>query len=145
MSNSNPSHKFAKGNKFGGRKPLSKETIEARHLSYEQMVLAVIEVRNFTLNDIKNINPDDIPMGKRAIIKAYTELDYKAIKDYEDRLWGKAKETIDVDVDMDERKIEVEHTLNIQGDNSIAEILGILVESGAIASAAKKAATSKID
>jgi hypothetical protein len=145
MANKNPSHKFEKGNKFGGRKPLSKETIAARSLSYEQMILAVIDVRNLTNKDIENINQDEIPMGKRAIIKAYTDLDYKAIKDYEDRLWGKAKETIDVDVDMEDRKIEVEHTLNIQGDNSIAEILGILVESGAIASATQKVTTPKID
>lgn len=36
-----------------------------------------------------------MPLGKRAIINAYATLDYKAIKDFEDRLWGKAKETVD--------------------------------------------------
>jgi len=40
------------------------------------------------------IDIEKMPLGKRAIITAYMKNDYKGIKDYEDRLFGKAQEYI---------------------------------------------------
>jgi len=44
--------------------------------------------------ELKQIDLENIPFGKRAIINAYARMDYRAIKEYEDRVWGKAKETV---------------------------------------------------
>ena len=95
MSNKNPKHKFATGNKLGGRKPLPEDIKIARNMSYEEMCRTVIQVRQIVLSGNK-IKIDDMPLGKRAIFNAYQKLDYRGIKDYEDRLWGKAKENIDL-------------------------------------------------
>jgi hypothetical protein len=87
---------FKKGNPGGGRKPLPMDILEARNLSYEDMCRTVIEVRNLSPTDIKKIDMEKVSLGKRAIMNAYAKLDYRGIKDYEDRLWGKAKEIMDV-------------------------------------------------
>lgn len=102
---------FKKGHKpvSPGRKPLPKETMEARNLSYNEMCTTVIEVRHLTPNDLKKIDMNNVSLGKRAIINAYAKLDYRGIKDYEDRLWGKAKETLDLGLNLDELD---EHQLN---------------------------------
>lgn len=87
---------FVNGNKGGGRKPLPKDILAARAMAAEEMVRTVIEVRRMTAGDVKKLDLDKVPLGKRAIISAYAKNDYKGIKDYEDRLFGKATETVDV-------------------------------------------------
>jgi hypothetical protein len=90
---------FKKGE--GGRKPLPADVKAARSLSYEEMCRTVMDVINMTRKDVKKADNDDLPLGKRAIMNAYAKLDYRAIYDYENRLWGKAKETVDLNPDQD--------------------------------------------
>lgn len=85
---------FAKGHTLGGRRKLSSDIRAARSVSYEQMCRTVINTRNMTPAELKQIDLENISLGKRAIINAYAKMDYRAIKEYEDRLWGKAKETV---------------------------------------------------
>lgn len=92
-----------------GRKPLPDDIKAARNLSYEEMCRTVIMVRDMTLAEIRQLNKQDLPLGKRAIINAYQKFNYKGIKEYEDRLWGKARETIDLGLNLDELD---EHQLN---------------------------------
>lgn len=92
---------FEPGNKLGGRKALPDDIKLARSLSYSDMCKTVIEVRNLTLKDIVKTNPDEMTLGKRAICRAYEDLDYNAIRGYEDRLWGKARESVDIHADKD--------------------------------------------
>ena len=86
---------FKKGE--GGRKPLPDDIKAARNLSYEDMCRTVIDVRNMTPTEVEKKDLDKIPLGERAIISAYLAVDYRGIKDYEDRLWGKAKDSIDIE------------------------------------------------
>lgn len=79
-----------------GRKPLPDDIKYARNMSYEDMCRTVIEVRAMTPEQVKRLDSDKEPLGKRAILNAYVKLDYRGIKDYEDRLWGKAKESHEV-------------------------------------------------
>ena len=89
---------FSEGNAGGGRKPLPEDIKAARNLSYEEMCRSVIEVRNMTVDEAKTEDLDKLPLGKRAIFNAFVKLDYKGIKEYEDRLWGKAKDFLDVEL-----------------------------------------------
>ena len=98
---------FKKGE--GGRKPLPADIKAARNLSYEEMCRSVIEVRNLTPEQVKKIDLDKETLGKRAILNAFVKLDYKGIKEYEDRLWGKAKETVDLDLGDNNFKIIIEN------------------------------------
>ena len=92
---------FAKGNKIGGRKALPADIKAARNLSYEDMCRTVIEVREMTPETVKKENMEKVPLGKRAIMNAYAKLDYRGIKDYEDRLWGKSKESVELSTPED--------------------------------------------
>jgi len=87
---------FKKGE--GGRKPDPPDIKAAKNMSYEEMCRTVIDVRNMTPAEIKKINLEIIPLGKRAIMNAYVKLDYRGIESYENRLWGRATETIDANV-----------------------------------------------
>jgi len=91
---------FKKGHKPAspGRPKLPADIRAAKTLSYEEMCRTVIEIRSFTPKKIKGLNMEEMPLGKRAIINAYIKLDYNGIRQYEDRLWGKATETIDANV-----------------------------------------------
>jgi len=96
---------FKKGNSGGGRKPLPDDIKEARTLSYNDMCRTVIKVRKMTFLEIKEVKDGiekgtkkvmDMPIGEFVIMTAYAGRDYQAIKIYEDRLWGKAQESIDL-------------------------------------------------
>lgn len=110
MGNPNPKHKFKKGNKLGGRPKLPEDIRAARTLSYNNMCRTVMEVMNMTVEDLKKVEMEKIPLGKRAIITAYATLDYKGIKEYEDRLWGKAKDNVNL---ISEEGMNI--TVNIKG------------------------------
>jgi hypothetical protein len=117
----NQKGQFIKGNKEGGRKALPDDIMAARNLSYEEMCRMVIDIRSMTLQEAETrLSPENalyIPLGERAIMKAYVNLDYKGITDYENRLWGKAKETVDLDLGGTDFKIIVENaTTKDQGD-----------------------------
>lgn len=88
--------KFVTGNTGGGRKSLPDDIKAARAMAYEDMCKTVIEVRSLTPEAVKELDMDKEPLGKRAILNAYVKLDYRGIKDYEDRLFGKATDNIDL-------------------------------------------------
>lgn len=89
-------HKFEKGNCLGGRKPLSDDVKQVRNLSYEEMIQTVSKIRSLKKGEVQALDPGEMTLGEIVILEAYTKKDYKAIKDYEDRIWGKAKEQIEV-------------------------------------------------
>ena len=91
---------FKKGHKLGGRPKLPDDIRAARNLSYEDMCRMVIEVRGMSPKDAEK-KLKQCELGMRAIITAYLNLDYRAIKEYEDRLFGKAKDIIDIDTPKD--------------------------------------------
>jgi hypothetical protein len=95
---------FQKGE--GGRKPLPDDIKAARNLSYEDMCRTVIKVRQYKKGELDKIDKNKLTLGELAIINAYEKLDYQGIKCYEDRLWGKAKETIDANINTDNRDLE---------------------------------------
>ena len=101
--------KFIKGNKSGGRPQLSEDIKASKKMSFEDMCRTVIEVRAMTAEDIEQMDVRKIPLGKRAIMNAFAKLDYRGIKDYEDRLWGKAKENIDLNPEGNGLKITVDY------------------------------------
>lgn len=90
---------FKKGNPGGGRKPLPADILLARSMATEEMLRTVIEVRQMTPIEIKACDMEKISLGKRAIINAYAKLEYRGIKDYEDRLFGKAQESVNLTSD----------------------------------------------
>lgn len=79
-----------------GRPPLPPDLRAARAMETEKMLRAVIKVRNSTADDIKKIDLNQCILGEVAIMRAYLSNDPKQIKDYEDRLFGKAPETFDI-------------------------------------------------
>ncbi len=85
----------------GGRPKLPDDIKEARQMSLEEFLRYVISVMKLTPSEVKEINMDDMPLGKRAILNAFAKNDYKAMKDFQDRLWGKAKESIDLSHTME--------------------------------------------
>ena len=116
---------FKKGNKMGqGRKKLPEDIRAARNLSYEQMCRTVIEVRSLTPGDAKKLDLEKEPLGKRAILNAYVKLDYRGIKNYEDRLWGKATETYKMKHGVDEESSgQIRGLLLTLSDDDIAHAL----------------------
>lgn len=92
---------FEVGNTYGGRKALPDDIKAARNLSYEEMCRTVIDVRNLTPAQVRSMNLEEEPLGKRAIINAYVKMDYRGIVEYENRLWGKAREHIDLNTEKD--------------------------------------------
>lgn len=91
--------RFLKGNTEGqGRKKLPDDVRESRNMAYEDLLKAIIEVRNLSIEEIKDLDLDKEPLGKRAILKAYVDNNFNLIKCYEDRLFGKAKEYLEAEV-----------------------------------------------
>jgi hypothetical protein len=98
MSNKNPANKFKKGNKGGGRKPLPKDLREAINQGKEQLCRDVLRIRSLTLDEAKQYKDDKklvskLTIAEYAMINAYIKCDYQAIKQFEDRIFGKAAET----------------------------------------------------
>src|SRR5271157_2288214 len=91
-----PRTAFKKGNPGGGRKPLPADIRAARNLSYEEMCRTVIQVGKMTPAELKQIDLEQVPLGKRLIINSYAKMDYRAVQIYEDRLWGKAKDRVEI-------------------------------------------------
>lgn len=96
MANPNPPCKFPKGNKFGGRKPMTQEARNIRHLSHEEMIKMVARVREYRVKNLKELKQTEMTLGEKVILKAYIDNDYRGIEYYENRLWGKVRESIDL-------------------------------------------------
>lgn len=101
---------FKKGHKgvSPGRPKLPEDIKAARKMSYEEMCMTVISVRLSTPEELRKEDLEKMPLGRRAIVNAYIKMDYRGIRDYEDRIWGKAKESMDVDIQG-----AIKFTLNI--------------------------------
>ena len=80
----------------GGRKALPPDVRKAKHISYEEMCRAVIKARKLTPAEYKKLVKKDLTFGEAVIIEAYVKRRYIGIKQYEDRLWGKAKEYVEL-------------------------------------------------
>ena len=78
----------------GGRKKIPADIRAARELALEEALRTIIATREMTVKEASKMNMETLPLGKRAILVAYMKLDFKTIKDLEDRLWGKATETV---------------------------------------------------
>lgn len=87
---------FAKGNKLGGRKPESLEEKAAKALVREKLFGVVALIWNSTEADIRALDIKTLTIGERAVLDAYRKKNYLAIKTYEDRVLGKAKESIEL-------------------------------------------------
>lgn len=124
MSNKNPTYKFQKGHKpvSPGRPKLPADIREARNVSYEEMCRTVIEVRNMTPAELKQVDLENIPFGKRAIINAYAKFDYHGIQQFENRLWGKAQETVNMKLEKNENTLNVELLLKDLPDEYIIKL-----------------------
>lgn len=92
---------FPKGNTLGGRRPLPPDVKVARGMAYEDMCRSVIDIRELTVEDAKDLkeNPT-LALGYRAILEAYISLDFNGIKIYEDRLFGKAAENVNLKAEV---------------------------------------------
>ncbi len=103
----------------GGRPKLPDDIKEARQMSLEEFLRYIISVMKLTPSEVKEINMDDMPLGKRAILNAFAKNDYKAMKDFQDRLWGKAKESIDLthSGELNPVNITVKGVATIDNDN----------------------------
>ena len=99
---------FQKGNvpKSPGRPPLPDDIKEALKLGKEELCRTVIEIRQMPATElrayIKNAG-----VAKRAIANAYLKNNHNAIKIYEDRVFGRAVETVDTTVHSDGLKVDV--------------------------------------
>jgi len=90
--------RFIKGHNFpdGGRKKLPADIMQARNMAYAEFCKTLVEIRALTAKQIKALDLDDISIGKRAMINAYASFNFQGIKIFEDRLWGKAAESVDL-------------------------------------------------
>jgi len=79
-----------------GRKPLPEDVKIARGISTERLIDEVIRFREMKVVDGDKIDKNELDYGERMILEAYQKRDYQAVKYYEDRAFGKAKESIDL-------------------------------------------------
>ncbi len=100
---------MAKGKKTGGRnfepgqvtnpagkKPLSDAEKAARDLVRDRVYATVGKAYTLTVEQYDALDKSDMTVGELAIIDAYVKKNYQAIKIYEDRLLGKAKESVEL-------------------------------------------------
>lgn len=99
--------RFVNGNSGGGRPKLSDATTKARNMAYEDLIKTIIKARKMTVTQFQKLDPLKIPLGERAIINAYATLDYMGVKNYEDRLFGKAKDSLEVDLGDQVEKVRL--------------------------------------
>ena len=92
---------FQKGNKGGGRKPLPPDVKHARAMAYEDMCRTVIKIRSMKEAEAVKHAKLNLTLGERVILTAYLKKDDKLIKQYEDRLFGKATENITLQSDIE--------------------------------------------
>ena len=92
----NEKGQFTKGNGGGGRKKLSKDLREVRHLALENFVQHITDVLKSTPEEIKKLDQEKLPMSHRTILNAFIKNDYRAIEYFLNRLWGKPKESIEL-------------------------------------------------
>ena len=78
----------------GGRPQVPADVRAARIMGYGDLIRSVLKVRLMTAREARSLNMETITLGERAILNAYIRNDYRGIKDYEDRAFGKAPETV---------------------------------------------------
>ncbi len=101
--------RFTPGNAGGnGRKKMPPDIRAVRSLSYANMIQTVVEVRQMTPAQARELDLEKMPLGRRVILKAYLEADYRAVAYYEDRVFGKAPLIVDLTLDPEARLIDVD-------------------------------------
>lgn len=119
---------FPPANRAAGRPPLPKEVRLARRMSLEDFLRTIIRIRSMTPAELRSIKKTDLTLAERAMINAYQKFHYKGIEMYENRLWGKALETIELSANL---KSETTHKIIIREEDT-AEIARILADAGAL-------------
>lgn len=120
-------HRFTKGESGNpkGRPKLPEEIKASRRMAYGEMLESIIEVRNMSAADLKVLDMEKVPLGKRAIISAYAKSDFRGIREYEDRLFGRPQESVSISgedggpvkVDLGAWKAKLEKKLRTPDDN----------------------------
>lgn len=75
-----------------GRPPMSPDEKEARKMIHKKLQFWVGIAQDMTEDQYKELIKNQLPLGARAILDAYYKKNYNAIKIYEDRAAGKARE-----------------------------------------------------
>ncbi len=127
---------FKKGNKSGGRPPLPAHIKEIIRGTKPQIIEAYWKIANMPLDKIKDYKPQNLL--EAGTLKCLMEFAKTGKTDYIYRLWaechGRPKESIDFDVYLkaeNQTSIDITRLQHIQGEETIAEVTRILVESGA--------------
>ena len=119
-----PFQKGQSGNPHG-RAPLPDEVKAARKMAYADLMMTIVDVRSMTQNDLGKLDMSTVPLGKRAIISAYAKSDFRGIREYEDRLFGRPQESVSISgedggpvkVDLGAWKAKLEKKLKTPDDN----------------------------
>ena len=81
-----------------GRPKLPEDILKAVNSGREDICRALFEIENLTIPEAKSIKQDNLSLLKRVILKAFIDNDHASIKIYQDRVYGKAKETVDLGI-----------------------------------------------
>lgn len=80
-----------------GRPKLPEDILKSISSGREDICRALFEIENLTISEVKSLKQDELSLLKRVILKAFIDNDHAAIKIYQDRVYGKAKETMELD------------------------------------------------
>ena len=79
-----------------GRPKIPQDIQDAINAGREALARDLCEIENMTLAQAKKIDIENIPVRKGVILKAFIDRDQQAIKTYQDRVYGKAVETVNL-------------------------------------------------
>lgn len=94
-----PGKPFQKGQSgnAGGRPKIPDDIKKAIQIGRENMARVLIKIEGLTIGDAKKIDAESMTLVERLILKAFTSGDHHAVKIYQDRVYGRAKESIEIE------------------------------------------------